>query len=151
MKTLDIYPLTLYYDASCALCKAEMSNLMRRNRGQLLVFVDVSAASVQDLPPGIARNELLTLIHARQADGSVIKGVDVFRHAYRAAGLPWVATTLQLPVLGRLADRLYPWVARNRHRFPRPLVHLLFETAIRRAARRAATHAACKPGETCQR
>lgn len=150
MKTEGVYPLTIYYESACALCNAEMSNLILRNTEQKLVFVDISAPGFADLPPGTTREELLELIHARQADGTVIKGVDVFRHAYRAAGLSWVTSGLALPVIGRLADRLYPWVARNRHRFPRPIVALLFETAIRRAAERAAAREACKPGEACR-
>lgn len=150
MKAEGVYPLTIYYESACALCNAEMRNLMLRNTGQKLIFVDISAPGFADLPPGTTREELLELIHARQADGTVIKGVDVFRHAYRAAGLSWVAHGLELPVLGRLADRLYPWVARNRHHFPRPLVSLMFETAIRRAAMRAAARGACKPGEVCR-
>lgn len=149
MKTEGVYPLTVYYESACPLCNAEMSNLMLRNTAQQLLFVDVSAPDFQDLPPGTTRENLLDLIHARQADGTVIKGVDVFRHAYRAAGLSWVSHGLELPVIGRLADQLYPWVARNRHRFPRPLVSLLFETAIRRAAKRAAARGTCKSGKAC--
>ena len=133
-----IYPLTLYYESACPLCNAEMSNLMLRNSAQQLLFVDVSAPGFSDLPAGATMHDLLDLIHARTADGRVLKGVEVFRLAYEAAGLGWVSAVMRLPVLGPLAERVYPVLARNRHRIPRRLVGLLFEGAVRRAAERSA-------------
>jgi predicted DCC family thiol-disulfide oxidoreductase YuxK len=133
-----IYPLTIYYESACPLCNAEMTNLMLRNTNQLLVFADVSAPGFNALPEGTTLQAMLELIHARRADGAVIKGVEVFRLAYEAVGMNRVASALRLPVLGWMADRSYPWVARNRHRFPRALIRLVFEGDVRRAAERAA-------------
>ena len=147
-----IYPLTLYYESACPLCNAEMTNLMLRNTDQLLVFADISAPGFNALPEATPMQALLEIIHARRADGIVIKGVEVFRLAYEAVGLNRVASALRLPVLGWMADRSYPWVARNRHRFPRALIRLIFEGGMRRAAERAAstrcTSAACARDES---
>lgn len=147
-----IYPLTVYYESACPLCNAEMTNLMLRNTGKLLLFADISAPGFTALPEGTQMPELLEIIHARQADGTVIRGVEVFRLAYEAVGLNRVATALRLPVLGWIADRSYPWVARNRHRFPRGLIRLIFEGDMRRAAERAAiahcTSATCTRDES---
>lgn len=147
-----VYPLTLYYESACPLCNAEMTNLMLRNTDQLLVFADISAPGFNALPESTSLQALLEIIHARRADGTVIKGVEVFRLAYDAVGLNRVASALRLPVLGWIADRSYPWVARNRHRFPRALIRLIFEGGMRRAAERAAsarcTSAACARDES---
>ena len=147
-----IYPLTLYYESACPLCNAEMTNLMLRNTNRLLVFADISASGFNALPEGASMQAMLEIIHARRADGNVIKGVEVFRLAYEAVGLQRVASALRLPVLGWMADRSYPWIARNRHRFPRALIRLIFEGDIRRAAERAArarcTSAACTRDES---
>lgn len=146
-----IYPLTLYYESACALCNAEMSNLMLRNTQGLLVFADVSAPGFCALPEGASMADLLHLIHARRADGQLVRGVEVFRLAYEAVGLSWVTTALRLPVLGKLAERLYPTLARNRHRIPRVVASLLFEGAIRRAAEKAAAQGMrCAPGDSCR-
>ncbi|MED5618343.1 thiol-disulfide oxidoreductase DCC family protein [Ideonella sp. BN130291] len=145
----SVYPLTLYYESACALCNAEMTNLMLRNHAGLLHFVDVSAPGFDEPPPGVTVDELLELIHAVQADGTVIRGVPVFEHAYRAVGLGWVMAPVRLPGMRALADRLYPWLARNRHRVPRALVHGLFETSVRRAAERAAGRR-CDAGGSCR-
>lgn len=142
-----VYPLTLYYDASCPMCHAEMHNLMRRNARELLVFVDVTAPGFDAQPLGASQQDLMTLIHARCADGTLVRGVDVFRLAYTAAGLPWVSALVSLPVVGPLTDALYPWVARFRNQIPRWLTRALFERATERAAHRAATQsAACQQG-----
>ena len=145
-----LYPLTLYYESACALCNGEMTNLMLRNTEGKLRFVDVSAPDFDNPPPGTTLEDLLELIHAQTADGRVLRGVEVFLHAYRAVGLGWVVEPTRWPVLGGLADRLYPVLARNRHKVPRVVSRLLFETATRRAAERAAQQR-CTPGGTCTR
>ncbi len=152
MKNADrsVYPLTLYYEAACALCNGEMTNLMLRNTGGLLKFVDVSAPDFKDLPPGTTLKDLMELIHAKKGDGTVIRGVEVFRLAYEAVGLGWVGGLLKVTPLKRLAELGYPMLARNRHRIPRWISHAVFETAIRRAAERAASHR-CQPGKACER
>jgi len=144
------YPLTVYYESACPLCRAEMTNLMLRNHAGLLRFEDVSAPGFASPLPGVSLAGLLTLIHARRADGTVVRGVEVFRLAYTAVGLPGVARALRLPVLRGLAERSYPLLARNRHRIPHWLVGWLFETAIRRAAERSARTARCTPEGECR-
>ena len=143
------FPLTLYYESACPLCNAEMTNLMLRNTAGHLRFSDVSAPDFVDIPSGTTMQDLLELIHARTADGRVLKGVEVFRLAYAAVGLGWASTAMRLPVLAPLAEWAYPLLARNRHRIPRRLVGLLFEGAVRRAAERSAS-AHCD-ASTCSR
>lgn len=145
------YPLTIYYDASCPLCMAEMSNLMLRNREAKLVFVDVSATPEVSPLPGVPHAELMRLLHARAADGCVIRGVPALHAAYTAVGLGWVTRPTTWPVIGLLADALYPVVARHRQRIPRFVVRWLFEGASRRAAEQAAAHGACSQGQCTRR
>ena len=143
-----LYPLTLYYDGACPLCMAEMRNLMLRNqREQNLRFVDIAEPGFE-VPAGVTRDELASLLHAQAPDGSWLRGIDTFVAMYEAVGISWVARSLSAPVLRPLADRLYPWVARNRKLFPRWLAHVVFETAMRRAAKQAVP--ACANG-VCRR
>ena len=152
------YPLTIYYDASCPLCAGEMGLLRQRDTRGQLVLVDASRPGFASPLPGVSQAELLACIHARRADGQVVRGVDVFVLAYQAAGLNTVARTLRWPLLRPLLDAAYPWLARYRHRLPRAWVGLWLRRmgdhmpppstlpsgspadaqAIRRAAERAA-------------
>lgn len=135
---VSIYPLTVYYDASCPLCSAEMNNLMLRNTAQKLRFVDASPADFAPPVAGLTRSDLMNLIHAQCADGRVVRGVEVFRLAYEAVGLGWVTALTKWPVLRQLADLAYPVLVRHRYRIPKSLVRVMFEGPTRRAAERAA-------------
>lgn len=142
---MNVYPLTVYYESACALCNAEMTNLMHRNGEGKLRFVDISAPGFDEFPDGTRMQDLLALVHGRTAEGRVIRGVEVFRLAYAAVGLNWVSDLIRTPWLRPWFERGYGWLARNRHRIPKAVVHLALETGLRHAAQRAARDARCSP------
>jgi len=110
-------PVTIFYDASCAMCLSEMHALKARDRANRLELVDCSAPDFDETVlagTGIRREDLMTLIHARDAHGRWLIGIDVFEVAYAAAGLKAIAGFWGSPVLRPLLVRLYPWIARNR-------------------------------------
>lgn len=141
------YPLTLYYDGACRMCRAEMRSLETRDTRGLLRFVDIASPGFNEFPPGTTREALLTVIHAVQADGTVVRSVDVFRLAYAAVGFAWVARVTRLPLLGAVCEAVYPWIARNRYRLPSALVRWLCEISLRRAAVRSARRSRCDGGQ----
>ncbi len=106
--------LTIYYDASCPLCSAEMHALAARDAGRRLALVDCSApgfAGGTDAPP---RSELMRRIHARDAHGRWLRGIAVFAEAYRAAGFTRTARVLEAPLLRPLLDLCYGPLADHR-------------------------------------
>jgi predicted DCC family thiol-disulfide oxidoreductase YuxK len=126
-----LYPLTLYYDASCPLCRREMNFLVTRDRHCRLRLIDVSSADfVNDTRLPVAK--LMARMHARRGDGALVDGVEVFRLAYEAVDLGWIVLPLRSPLLAPLLDWLYTRVARNRNRIPHWLSSLLFGHAARR-------------------
>ena len=145
------YPLTLYYDGSCRLCSAEIHHLKSRDAASRLALIDCSPDNFTGGPA--PRQALMNAIHAVDAAGQLYVGIDTFRAAYAAAGLPWVRTMLCLPVLSGMARRAYPVLVRNRYRLPGWLIGPLFERAARRAQRltTACRNGACSldhgPGE----
>jgi predicted DCC family thiol-disulfide oxidoreductase YuxK len=151
------WPLTIYYDASCPLCREEMDALAMGDVHARLRLHDISSPDALDRhchAAGLGRSALMEAIHARDADGAWFRGVPVFELAYAAAGLEGLARLFGHPRLRRLWDRLYPWVARHRQwlsrlRLDRPYGFLVRRAALR-ARRRAATCVAgvCRiPGE----
>ena len=144
---MSTYPLTLLYEEACPLCKLEIDNLKARNNKGLLRFVDVSAPGFDPTPYGVPLADMLEAIHAVKADGSLARGVEVFRLAYGAVGLGWITGPTGWPLLKPLFDRGYVHLARNRHRVSEKFAWLLFGIAARRAARRSR---ACKDG-ICER
>jgi predicted DCC family thiol-disulfide oxidoreductase YuxK len=114
------YPLTVYYDATCPLCVAEMGAMKARDTTDRLNLVDCSPAGFSEGPA--PRKALMTAMHAVDAAGQVLAGVAAIRACRQAVGQPAGGFLLDLPVVGALADRAYAVLARNRYRLPRWLV-----------------------------
>ena len=129
--------MTLLYEEACPLCKLEIDNLKARNDKGLLRFVDVSASDFDPVPYGVPLADMLEAIHAVKADGSMVKGGEVFRLAYGAVGLGWITRPTGWPLLKPVFDRAYVHLARNRHRISEKFAWLLFGIAARRAERRS--------------
>jgi predicted DCC family thiol-disulfide oxidoreductase YuxK len=137
------YPLTVFYDASCPMCASEMHALRDLDAAGRLELVDCSAPDFSDegfLAEGITRAALMQRIHARDAHGRWLVGMDAFEAVYRAAGLEAPARMWGNPRLRPLFNRLYPWIARHRQLVSRLGMNALVRRLIREAAsRRAAT------------
>jgi predicted DCC family thiol-disulfide oxidoreductase YuxK len=112
--------LTLLYDGGCPLCVREVTFLKQRDQrlhpgSPRLAFVDIDAA---DYDPqsngGITYREAMGRIHALEADGTVLRDVEVFRAAYRLIQLGWLYAPSSWPLLRGIADGLYGLWARWR-------------------------------------
>lgn len=144
---MNVYPLTVLYEAACPLCRLEIDNLRARDLNGMLRFVDISAPAFDPGPYGVPLSDMMTVIHAVRADGTLVKGVEVFRLGYGAVGLGWLTRPTGWPLLKPVFDRAYVHLARNRHRFSEKFAWLLFGIAARRAERRRRR---CRDG-FCQR
>lgn len=145
-----VWPLVIYYDAACPLCREEMHALTAHDHAARLQLVDASKPGFEDehtRAAGLEHAALMRLIHARDGEGRWYRGVDVFELAYGAAGLAGIAAMWGHPRLRPLWDRLYPWVARFRQPLSRLRLNRLYGALVRRAAARAQRRAgACAAG-----
>jgi predicted DCC family thiol-disulfide oxidoreductase YuxK len=140
---MNTYPLTLYYDGACPICSLEMDHLRERSTDGRLVFVDIDAPGFDAAAVGVAQRDLMAEIHGRTADGRLLRGLPVLRHAYAAAGLgAWLATS-GWPLLRPLADIGYRLFARHRQALSRAARPLIDGLRARRSARRMQ---ACRSG-----
>ncbi len=114
--TPDKPVLTLFYDSHCPICAGEIAWLQRRNSLGRVVFQDIHAAGFDTSALGVSREELLAEMHAVNAAGHLLKGIDVFALLYAALDLPWLAAPLQWWWSRPLFIRLYAWFARYRTR-----------------------------------
>ncbi|MBL8512855.1 MAG: DUF393 domain-containing protein [Betaproteobacteria bacterium] len=134
-------PLTIYFDGSCRLCASEIANLAARVGPGPLVLIDCSPPDFDARALPATREQMMNLIHARDAKGNWLTGVEVFIAAYRAAELGWVARLLAHARLRPLADRVYPWVVRNRRRLSALGLHHFLNLFTHRALRANAERA----------
>ena len=109
------YPLTIYYDASCPLCAAEMHTIKETDFSNKLILVDCSNETFEE-PAYCPTNqaEMMERIHAQDAAGTWIKGVEVFAVAYEAAGFNKLSKIWGSKTLRPILSRAYPFIADNR-------------------------------------
>lgn len=115
----DPHELTVYYDGSCALCRAEIGHYRKQDGSDAICFRDVSDETVA-LEPDITRQQVMKRFHVRHADGSLTSGAEAFmgiwrllprwRWASRLAALPGVLPILEFGYRAFLPIR--PTIAR---------------------------------------
>src|SRR5687768_9267264 len=94
----------LLYEGECPLCMGEVRWLKRCTGRGRLAFEDVSAAEFDPGQYGLTREELLREIHGVCPDGQMVRGMEVFRRAYKAVGLGWPLAPTGWPVLRWIFD-----------------------------------------------
>jgi len=131
----DDVPLTVFYDAGCPVCALEMDFLHRRDRCDRLKLVDISAPGFDASQHGLVHGDLDAAIHALGPDGTVLRGMEALRSAYRAAGLGWLLQATRWPVLKPAFDVAYRGFARHRHAISRLLAPLIAAARARSSPR----------------
>lgn len=97
--------LTIYFDGSCPLCRAEISHYRGQIGASRLYFRDVSRAD-QPLEPDLTRADAMSRFHVRRGDGQLVSGAAAFvriwselprwHWAARIASIPGVMTLLEV-------------------------------------------------------
>ena len=109
--------ITLFYDGACPLCAREVAMLRRmdRNRSRL-GFIDITAPEFDPAVYGLTAERVMAEMHGLTADNRVVRGMEVFRRAYRQVGWGWLVAPTGWPVLKPVFDGLYRVFAKNRLR-----------------------------------
>ena len=141
-----VYPLTLLYDAQCPVCSLEMDHLRARCPDGRLLFEDISQPGFDAARFGLTFEAVDAEIHAIRPDGSVLKGVEVLRLAYAAAGLGWVMHPTGWAPLRPLFDLGYRLFARHRRRISVAAAPLIDAIRAQRARRMTEAMRECRTG-----
>jgi predicted DCC family thiol-disulfide oxidoreductase YuxK len=117
-------PFTILIDGQCSLCRREAAAMQRMDGGRkVLRIVDIAAPGFVAAAYGITDDEAMGQIHGVTADGRVLTGLAVFRHAYgalaRGGGIGAKCMSALFAVTGwplvRVAANAgYRWFARHR-------------------------------------
>lgn len=106
----------VFYDGDCPLCLREIAWLKRLDKREKIEFTDIQAPGFDAASVGKTHEALMAQIHGRLPDGTVVRGVEVFRHLYSAVGWTWPVALSRLPVMRQLLDVGYRVFAKNRLR-----------------------------------
>ncbi|MFT3734429.1 MAG: DUF393 domain-containing protein [Rhodocyclaceae bacterium] len=137
-----LYPLTVYYDRACPLCRREMHALKARDQGDRIQLVNISDERFDASTTGFDAASLDAALHARGADGTVLRGLDAIQASYEAVGLGMLYHWTRTPLMRPLMDRAYRLFAAHRNTLS-PLVAPLVAPLIDLATPRAASGRAC--------
>jgi predicted DCC family thiol-disulfide oxidoreductase YuxK len=104
----------LLYDGECPICRREVDWLKRRDRAGNLELGNIASLGFDPARYGLSRGEINRELHGIKPDGTIVRGMEAVREAYRSVGLGWIMAPTRLPGVRLLSDRLYDWFARNR-------------------------------------
>jgi len=110
------FEVEVFFDGACPLCTKEMEMLRRRDQGRRIRFTDIAAPSFDAGAVGLSWDTLMSRIHGRLPDGTVIEGVEVFRRLYAAVGFSRLAKLSRAPGVSHLLELGYRLFAKNRLR-----------------------------------
>lgn len=110
------FEIEVFYDSACPLCMREISMLQKLDKQRLIRFTDIAGVDFDETAVGVSWDSLMKRIHGRLPDGTIIEGVDVFRHLYTAVGFGRAVSFTRLPGVSYLLDVAYSAFARNRLR-----------------------------------
>jgi predicted DCC family thiol-disulfide oxidoreductase YuxK len=122
--------LTMYYDANCPLCLAEIHLLKSHNKRGLLHFV-----SLQDLRPrdcDINCDLAMETIHARLGENTIIKGPEVFFEAYKRTDLRLINAIFSFAIFRFIYVKFYLNFAKYRHQISKTVGPLLLQAIKKR-------------------
>lgn len=105
--------LTIFYDATCPLCLAEIHLLKHHNHKKLLEFIDIH--SLDPANTIIDCQLALQKIHAKLGEQLIVVGPEVFFEAYKRTDLRLVNYLFSFAIF-RFAYAKFYWVfAKYRH------------------------------------
>jgi predicted DCC family thiol-disulfide oxidoreductase YuxK len=97
--------LTVYFDGSCPLCRAEIDHYRRCRGADGIAFVDVSAGTAA---PDLSCAVALARFHVRDGEGRLHSGAAAFARLWRALpGWRWLGRVVGTPVLLPVAELAY--------------------------------------------
>jgi predicted DCC family thiol-disulfide oxidoreductase YuxK len=111
--------LTVLYDRDCGVCSHVARTLVRADTQHRLSLVALQVAQLPDQPP---LNELMDMLHARDAAGRWFKGAEASVEIARRVPMLWpLGIYARLPLAMPTLDALYRVFAENRHTISRML------------------------------
>lgn len=116
----DVYPLTVFFDGQCPLCRREIAHYKKIDRFNHLQPQDIAAPDFRAADFGLDEKRVNEVMHARTANGTLYTEVAAFRAIWRAMP-PTLLTRLpeyflRLPGMMIPATWAYRLFAKNRYR-----------------------------------
>jgi predicted DCC family thiol-disulfide oxidoreductase YuxK len=91
--------VTLFFDGACPVCSREARHYRKILDDQQLGLVDIAAADFDARKHGLDPDAVHRSLHAKLADGRVVKGIDAFAPIWdQIPRYRWLSSLTRLPV-----------------------------------------------------
>ncbi len=109
-------PATLIYDGDCEFCRRQVDRVEGWDRNGRIQPIPFQSADLERY--GVDRSAAEEAMHLITPRGEVFRGAEAAREVLRRLpGLRWAAAVFAIPGVPAIAERVYRWIARRRHRF----------------------------------
>lgn len=113
-------PHLVLYDDACPLCTFQMRVITWLDWFNAVSLLPISHSQAAVVAPALTREALLEAIHCVTREGRIYRGARCIRFVGMRLPLAVpVALLLWIPGVIRIAERIYAWASRNRHRLGR--------------------------------
>jgi predicted DCC family thiol-disulfide oxidoreductase YuxK len=110
----DNQRIEVFFDGDCPICSREIAMIRKLDRNQQIACTNIASRDFQANAHGLNNDSVNREIHGKLADGSVIKGVEVFRQIYERLGFQRCVRWSRLPWIAKVLDYGYRVFAKHR-------------------------------------
>jgi predicted DCC family thiol-disulfide oxidoreductase YuxK len=111
-----VYPITVFYDGACGICRREMERYRAKDKNARLKFVNVNRPDFDAKSEGLDTEKIFDYLHAKDGGGRMVRGVEAFVWIWMACGYGILPVVAQLPIVKQLARASYRLFARYRYK-----------------------------------
>lgn len=113
---MTTHKFEVFFDGECPLCRREIDFLARRDGTGRIRFTDIASSRFDPSDYGMTQADFMLQIRGRLADGTMIRGVEVFRRLYSEVGFRWLVALTRVAPLSFILEAAYWLFAKNRLR-----------------------------------
>ena len=99
---------TVFFDGKCPLCTREISFYRGQRGAEDINWVDVTKASLDNLPSGLTRKDALARFHVLTTGGELVSGGNAFSSLWLSLpAFQWAGKLFKISLLALLLERAY--------------------------------------------
>ena len=112
-----VYPLMVYYDGACELCRSQMRKIQSQDKHNRLILQDITDADFFPEDQGFEKGELHRFLYVKDSKGATRKGVDAFVWIWRTTDHRWKAVFFEIMGVNFVAKIFYKIISSFRYSF----------------------------------
>ena len=99
---------TVFFDGKCPLCTREISFYRGQRGAEDINWVDVTKASLDNLPSGLTRKDALARFHVLTTGGELVSGGNAFSSLWLSLpAFQWAGKLFKISFLALILERAY--------------------------------------------